>query len=108
MLFQVSKKSLGSFWLSWLFGIVSGSFFSVLGYIDFICVLSVRGCLRLFLLFSGCTVGFRLFQVDSVVVSGCRFATVVFVFFSVVVVCCMLFRLYCRFKGCFRLFRVSR
>ena len=33
---------------------------------------SARGCLKLFLVVLGCPIGFSLFQVDSVVVGGCR------------------------------------
>ena len=38
---------------------------------------SARGSLRLFLLVRGCPVGFSLFQVDSIVVGGCKVAIVV-------------------------------
>ena len=43
-------------------------------------MLSARGCLRLFLLVLGCPICLNVFQVDSIVVGGCRLQQSCFVF----------------------------
>ena len=51
-----------------------------------------------------CPIVFDLFQVDSVVLGGCRMRFLLCFCFFVVVGCCSLFRLFCRVQvvsGCF-------
>ena len=112
MLFRIISKSVQRLLLFGSFQVV----YIFLGCVNLLVLCSsARGCLRFFLLVLGCQFGFISFQVDSVVVGGCRlqFFTCLGPFF-VVVGCCSMFQLFCRFQvvpscfvsaGWFKLFR---